>query len=113
MSTITLDAVADIIVTELILLGSQGTSIIRHMAMRMINKYNIPKAELISALQQRGFKLILGPCSLCLNDIVKDSFQACKGCNKSFHSMCGVNEFCDSKCRIDLITKMALKEIGS
>lgn len=101
----TLDQLAEIIVNELTPFGAQGTSIIRSISMSIINKYNVPSADLVSALERKGFKLVIGPCTLCLNDTVKDSFQGCKGCGKSIHSMCGVNDFCDSRCRIDWLAR--------
>jgi hypothetical protein len=100
--SLSLEDIADIIVTDLKPLGTQGTSLIRSMAMNMIGKYKIPPDLVISAFQKKGFKLIIGPCSLCYNDAVKDSFLACKSCGKSVHSMCAAGEFCDSRCRLRL-----------
>jgi hypothetical protein len=100
--SLSLEDIADIIVTDLKPLGTQGTSLIRSMAMNMISRYKIPVHMVVSAFQKKGFKLIIGPCTLCYNETVKDSFQACKSCGKSIHLMCSAGEFCDSRCRLRL-----------
>jgi hypothetical protein len=96
--SLALEDIVNIIVTELKPLGTQGTSLIRSMAMNMISRYKIPVHMVVSAFQKKGFKLIIGPCTLCYNDTVKDSFKACKSCGKSMHSMCAAGEFCNSRC---------------
>lgn len=100
--SLALEDISDIIVTDLKPLGTQGTSLIRSMAMNMIGRYKIPVHLVVSAFQKKGFKLIIGPCTLCYNDTVKDTFLACKSCGKSIHSMCATGEFCDSRCRLRL-----------
>lgn len=109
--SLSLEDMADIIVAELSPLGTQGTSLIRSMAMNMIGRFKVPAHLVVSAFQKKGFKLIIGPCTLCYNDTVKDTFHACKSCGKSIHSMCAAGEFCHAKCR--LTWKDWMKEVGT